>query len=73
MLKIEIQIKGCIDTDWSEWLGGLTITHTEQNETILTGALPDQAALYGLIAQIRNLGLPLVSVTTEEQDWLEDT
>lgn len=71
MLKVEIRIKGCIDKDWSEWLGGLTISPTEEDNTLLTGFLPDQAALYGLIAQLRNLGLPLVCVNSEEQNTNE--
>ena len=71
MLKVEIQVKGHIDKDWSEWLGGLTIAHTEEDNTVLTGSLPDQAALYGLIAQLRNLGLPLVLVNSEEQNQIE--
>ena len=71
MLKVEIQVKGRIDEDWSEWLGGLTIAHTEEDNTVLTGSLPDQAALYGLIAQLRNLGLPLVFVNSEEQGQAE--
>jgi hypothetical protein len=68
MLKVEIQVKGRIDKEWSEWLGGLAIDHTAEDDTVLTGWLPDQAALYGLIAQLRNLGLPLVFVNSEEQE-----
>ena len=68
MLKVEIRVKGCIDKDWSDWFGGLTIAHTEEDNTVLTGSLPDQAALYGLIAQLRNLGLPLVCVNSDEQN-----
>jgi hypothetical protein len=59
---VEIRIRGRIDEHWSDWFAGLEITHTEQDETILTGAVTDQAALYGLLARLRDLGLPLVSV-----------
>jgi hypothetical protein len=58
----EIRIKGHIDEHWSDWFAGLEITHPEQDETVLTGAVNDQAALYGLLAKLRDLGLALVSV-----------
>lgn len=64
MAQVEIRVKGRIDEHWSDWFDSLTITHTDQDETILTGPIADQAALYGLIAKLRDLGLPLVSVKT---------
>jgi len=66
MLQIQIRVKGQIDERWSEWLDGLTITHTEEGETLLSGEAPDQAALYGLIAKLRDLGLPLLAVNSVE-------
>ncbi len=57
-----IRIKGRLDRKWSDWFGGFTITNLENDETDLTGLVADQAALYGLIAKLRNLGLPLLSV-----------
>jgi hypothetical protein len=65
MPRVEIRIKGQINSQWSEWFEGLTITHTDE-ETILSGEVADQAALYGLIARLRDLGLDLVSVSSEE-------
>jgi hypothetical protein len=68
MLQVEIRVEGCLDERWSEWLDGLTIAHTEGGpdrsggETVLTGSLVDQAALYGLIGKLRDLGLSLLSV-----------
>ena len=62
MQRIEIRIKGRIEEGWSAWFEGLEITHTEINETILTGPIQDQAALYGLISKLRDLGLSLLSV-----------
>jgi hypothetical protein len=62
MQNVEIRVKAKIDRHWSEWLDDLTITHTGQNETVLTGPIVDQAALYGLLAKLRDLGLPLLSV-----------
>jgi hypothetical protein len=63
--RVEITIKGRIDPQWSEWFEDLTITHVDEN-TVLTGAVADQAALYGLLAKLRDLGLPLVSVIPAE-------
>ena len=69
MQSVEIRVKGQIDEHWSDWFEGLTITHTDQDETILSGTVVDQAALYGLLAKLRDLGLPLLSVTrTEAED-----
>jgi hypothetical protein len=66
MLRAEIRVKGQIDQDWSDWFEGLTVTHTDQDETILAGEVVDQSALYGLLAKLRDLGLPLVSVSSVE-------
>lgn len=62
MPDVEILVKGRINPDWSEWLHDLSITFTEKDESLLTGDLPDQAALYGLMSRLRDLGLGLVSV-----------
>jgi len=67
MQQVEIRIKGHIDKRWSEWLEDLTITHTDQYETVLTGSIADQSALYGLVAKLRDLGLPLSSVSAWEK------
>jgi hypothetical protein len=69
MLPVEIRVKGRIDERWSEWLDDLTITHTDQDETVLTGSIVDQAALYGLIAKLRDLGLPLLAVNCVQQEY----
>lgn len=66
MQHVKIRVRGRIDEHWSEWFEGLTITHTDQDETVLTGAVADQAALYGLLAKVRDLGLSLLSAHSEE-------
>ena len=66
MQQVEIRVKGQIDEHWAEWLGGLTITHTSEGETVLSGPVQDQSALYGLLAGLRDLGLPLLSVNSRK-------
>lgn len=68
MQRVEIHIKGKIDPNWSAWFDDMTITASDQGITILTGSVPDQAALYGILARIRDLGLSLRSVSIEEAE-----
>ena len=58
----EIWIDGQLDPRWSTWFDGWTITHTADGTTTLRGPAPDQAALYGQIARLRDLGLTLLAV-----------
>jgi len=66
MPRVEIRVQGRIDEHWSDWFDDLTIAHTDEDETILSGAVADQAALYGLLAKLRDLGLHLLSVNQVE-------
>ena len=63
MQEIEVRVKGQIDPQWSKWLGALSVTHTAAGESVLTGPVRDQSALYGLIERLSSLGLQLVSVS----------
>src|ERR1700682_205779 len=58
----QIRIKGHLGSEWTDWFGGLTITLEDNGETLLTGSGVDQAALHGLLRQVRDLGVPLLSV-----------
>ena len=62
----QIRLKGHLDSQWADWFGGLTITLEEDGHTLLTGPVVDQAALHGLLKKVRDLGMPLVSVSPIE-------
>jgi hypothetical protein len=65
-VRYEIRVRGVLDPGWSEWLGGLTVIPGTAGETLLVGPIRDQAALHGLMAKIRDLGLPLLAVNRVE-------
>jgi hypothetical protein len=69
----EIKVKGCLDPGWSDWFAGLDLTHLEGDLTLLSGYLPDQASLHGLLERIRDLNLKLISVTSDSPSskWTE--
>jgi hypothetical protein len=62
----EIRLKGHLNNRWADWFEGLTITLEEDGNTLLTGPVIDQAALHGVLKKVRDLGLPLVSVSPVE-------
>ncbi len=63
----QIRVTGHLAPDWTEWFDGMTISNETQDEMVLSGPVRDQAALYGLIAKIRDLGLSLIAVHRIEQ------
>ena len=62
-LVYQIRIQGHLGRQWTDWFGGLTITLEDNGETLLTGPVVDQAALHGLLRKVRDLGVPLLSVS----------
>jgi hypothetical protein len=62
-----IRIKDHLDQSWSDWIDGLTIKHEENGETLLSGYLKDQSALFGIFLRIQKLGLTLLSVNKSDQ------
>jgi hypothetical protein len=58
----QIRIKGHLSSQWSDWFDGLNVVLEEDGDTLLTGPVVDQAALYGLLKKVRDLGMPLLSV-----------
>jgi hypothetical protein len=60
-IRYQIHIRGKLDSKWSEWFAGFSITHTN-GETVLEGTVADQSALYGILDKIHDLGLTLIRV-----------
>ncbi len=63
----EIMVKGHLDMRWTEWFTGMTLRHLEGDGTLISGVLPDQAALHGLLEHIRDLNLTLISVACADK------
>ena len=61
--QYEIRLKGHLDARWAAWFDGLSLRHERDGTTVIHGAVVDQAALHGLLSRVRDLGVPLVSVT----------
>lgn len=68
MTVYRIRLKEKLDQHWSAWLGGLTVIHEANGETVLVGDVIDQAALHGLLSKVRDLQLTLISVSSLGED-----
>ena len=66
--RYEIRVKGHLDARWAAWFDGLSLTYKSDGITIIHGPVVDQAALHGLLARVRDLGIPLLSVTQVEAE-----
>jgi hypothetical protein len=66
--RYEIRLAGHLDAHWATWFDGLAVSHHGDGTTVICGSVADQAALHGLLLRVRDLGLPLVSVTQVDTD-----
>lgn len=73
MAVYEIRVKGHLDPHWSEWFEGLTITNLEGGEALLSGEIVDQAALHGVLSNVRDLNLPLIAISTVDPERQDPT
>ena len=64
-----IRLKGHLGRGWTDWFGGLAVTLEDNGDTLLTGPVVDQAALHGVLRKVRDLGLPLASVSAVNLDF----
>ena len=67
-MHYEIRVRGVLDGGWSAWFDGLQVTSDDRGQTTIAGPVTDQAALHGLLAKIRDLGLPLLEVRRLDPD-----
>ena len=66
--RYEIRVKGHLDSRWAAWFDGLSLTNSSDGTTLICGPVADQAALHGLLQKVRDMGLPLISVTQVPSD-----
>ena len=62
----ELRVEGHLDECWSAWFDGMALIHEDDGTTSLRGLVTDQAALHGLLAKVRDIGAPLISVKTTD-------
>jgi hypothetical protein len=66
--RYELRVRGVLDPGWSAWFEGLRVSSDQAGQTTIAGPVADQAALHGLLAKIRDLGLELLSVRRLDPD-----
>ncbi len=72
--QYEIRVRGHLDSRWAAWFEDLTLTLEENGDTLISGRVIDQAALFGLLRKVRDAGMPLVSVnrvTSIREGWMD--
>jgi hypothetical protein len=69
--RYEVRVEGVLDGRWSEWFQGLLIEN-QDGETILSGTLPDQPALHGILDKVRDLGLTIITVRRLPPEQLDE-
>ena len=70
-MKCRIRVKEHLDVSWQDWFEGLQITHEEAGTSLISGSLQDQAALYGVLLKIRQLGLSLLWLDSDDSSGSE--
>jgi hypothetical protein len=73
LIFCQIRVRGHLSCQWADWFGGLEIENQPDGEAMLSGTLPDHAALYGVMNRMRDLGLELISVNCVESGPNEAT
>jgi hypothetical protein len=68
LIHCRVRVKGHLSSQWADWFGGLEIENQPGGEAVLSGPLPDQAALYGVLERMRDLGLELISLHCVQPD-----
>jgi len=71
--RYEIRLKGHLDSRWAAWFDGLSLANESDGTTLIHGQVADQAALHGLLQKVRDIGLPLISVTQIKPDQPADS
>jgi hypothetical protein len=66
--RYEIRLAGHLDAHWAAWFDGMTVRRETDGITVISGPIADQAALHGVLHRVRDLGLPLISVTRMEPE-----
>ena len=72
-MNYQIRLQGHLGLQWTAWFEGMTITLEDNGDTLITGPVADQSALHGLLKKVRDLGMPLLSVTSVESDQTDES
>lgn len=69
----QIRVRGALDSQWADWFDEMTVSPQANGDSLLTGPVRDQSALHGILAKIRDLGLPLLSITRKAAHRTKET